>query len=75
MLWEVDAESLPLGPGGPAASEQEKQQKGQEEQAGGWKKDAQEGLHVFPGGTSPLGALGSGKDTELGDGQSRPLPF
>lgn len=54
---------------------QEKQQKGQEEQDGGWKKDAEEGLHIFLGGTYLLGALELGNGIELEDGERRPLHF
>ena len=57
MLWEVDAEHLPPGPSGFAVAVQEQQQKGQEEQDGRWKKDAQEGLRVVFRGTYLLGAL------------------
>lgn len=54
---------------------QEKQQKGQEEQDSGWKKDAQEGLHIFLGGTYLLGALELGNGIELEDGERRALHF
>lgn len=75
MLWKVEAGNLPLGPRGLAVAMQEKQQKGQEEQDGGWKKDAEEGLHIFLGGTYLLGALELGNGIELEDGERRPLHF
>lgn len=68
-LRGVGAENLPRGPGGLAAAVQEKQQKGQEEQEGRWKQDAQEGLHVVSGGTCLLGALEFGDEAGLGEGK------
>lgn len=64
MLCEVDAENLRLGPWGLAVAVQEKQQEGQEEQDGGWKKDAEEGLHIILGGAYLLGALQLGNEIE-----------
>lgn len=67
VRWGVGAENLPLGSGGLAVTVQEKQQKGQEEQDGRWKKDAQEGFHVVFGGAYLLGALEFGNEAGLGE--------
>lgn len=67
VRWGVGAENLPLGLGVLAVTVQEKQQKGQEEQDGRGKKDAQEGLHVVFGGAYLLGALEFGNEAGLGE--------
>lgn len=66
MLCKVDAEDLALVTCSFAVVVQEKQQKGQEEQDGGRKKDTQEWLHVILCGTYLLGALELANKNELG---------